>query len=54
MPYTDKDDFKIIGEPAFSGSDPTTFEAVLRYDPTTFPKGNHHTYSSLHWARFAG
>ena len=35
----DKDGFKVVGEPAFSDSDPTTSEAVLRYDPTIFPKG---------------
>nr|VWO97122.1 Global transcription regulator sge1 (Six gene expression protein 1) [Ganoderma boninense] len=37
--YTDKDGFKLIGQPAFSDSDPTTSEATLRADPATFPKG---------------
>ncbi|KAM5532996.1 hypothetical protein V8D89_013338 [Ganoderma adspersum] len=39
--YTDKDGFKLIGQPAFSDSDPTTSEAVLRADPATFPKGEY-------------
>lgn len=42
--YTDKDGFKLIGQPAFSDSDPTTSEAVLRADPATFPKGEYRKY----------